>query len=55
MGSVIGKGGSKIREIQEASGARLQASEQMLPQSTEVSISIQFNKVASFNFTFSES
>lgn len=36
MGSVIGKGGSKIREIQEASGARLQASEQMLPQSTEV-------------------
>jgi hypothetical protein len=36
MGSVIGKGGSKIKEIQEASGARLQASEAMLPGSTEV-------------------
>jgi len=33
----IGKGGSKIKEIQEASGARLNASEQMLPGSTEVS------------------
>lgn len=37
MGSVIGKAGSKIKEIQEASGARLQASEAMLPGSTEVS------------------
>lgn len=36
MGSVIGKGGAKIKEIQEASGARLQASEAMLPGSTEV-------------------
>ncbi|KAK4688122.1 heterogeneous nuclear rnp K-like protein, partial [Tremellales sp. Uapishka_1] len=36
MGSVIGKGGSKIKEIQEASGARLNASEAMLPGSTEV-------------------
>ena len=36
MGSVIGKAGSKIKEIQEASGARLQASEAMLPGSTEV-------------------
>jgi heterogeneous nuclear rnp K-like protein 2 len=36
MGSVIGKGGSKIKEIQEASGARLQASEAMLPGSSEV-------------------
>jgi len=36
MGSVIGKGGSKIKEIQEASGARLNASEGMLPGSTEV-------------------
>lgn len=35
MGSVIGKGGAKIKEIQESSGARLNASEQMLPQSTE--------------------
>ena len=40
MGSVIGKGGSKIKEIQDASGARLNASEGMLPGSTEVSISI---------------
>lgn len=39
MGSVIGKAGSKIKEIQEASGARLQASGTMLPGSTEVSSS----------------
>jgi poly(rC)-binding protein 2/3/4 len=39
MGSVIGKGGSKIKEIQEASGARLNASEGMLPGSTEVRLS----------------
>jgi predicted RNA-binding protein YlqC (UPF0109 family) len=38
MGSVIGKQGSKIKEIQDASGARLNASEGMLPGSTEVSI-----------------
>ena len=37
MGSVIGKQGSKIKEIQEASGARLTAGEAMLPGSTEVS------------------
>jgi hypothetical protein len=36
MGSVIGKAGCKIKEIQEASGARLNASEGMLPGSTEV-------------------
>jgi poly(rC)-binding protein 2/3/4 len=35
----IGKGGSKIKEIQEASGARLNASEAMLPGSTEVRLS----------------
>ena len=40
MGSVIGKGGSKIKEIQEASGARLVASEDMLPGSTERTITI---------------
>jgi heterogeneous nuclear rnp K-like protein 2 len=34
--SRIGKGGAKIKEIQEASGARLNASEAMLPGSTEV-------------------
>jgi poly(rC)-binding protein 2/3/4 len=32
----IGRGGSKIKEIQDASGARLNASEVMLPGSTEV-------------------
>ncbi|GAA6044229.1 hypothetical protein JCM8097_005279 [Rhodosporidiobolus ruineniae] len=35
IGSVIGKGGAKIRQIQEASGARMVASKEMLPQSTE--------------------
>lgn len=40
MGSVIGKSGSKIKEIQEASGARLQASETMLPGSTERVLSV---------------
>lgn len=40
MGSVIGKGGTKIKEIQEASGARLNAGEQMLPASTERVLSI---------------
>lgn len=40
MGSVIGKSGSKIKEIQEASGARLQASEAMLPGSTERVLSV---------------
>lgn len=40
MGSVIGKGGTKIKEIQEASGARLNASETMLPGSTEVRLPV---------------
>lgn len=40
MGSVIGKGGSKIKEIQEASGARLTASEGLLPGSTERVLSV---------------
>ncbi|ORX97772.1 hypothetical protein K493DRAFT_215367 [Basidiobolus meristosporus CBS 931.73] len=40
MGSVIGKGGSKIKEIQEASGAKLNASEEMLPNSTERTITV---------------
>ncbi len=39
----IGKGGSKIKEIQEASGARLNASEAMLPGSTEVSNTAPFS------------
>ena len=37
MGSIIGRQGAKIKEIQDASGARLNASEGMLPGSTEVS------------------
>ncbi|KAG9295215.1 hypothetical protein G9A89_006196 [Geosiphon pyriformis] len=40
MGPVIGKGGTKIKEIQEKSGARCLASEEMLPSSTERTISI---------------
>ncbi|KAI8354322.1 hypothetical protein B0O80DRAFT_386364 [Mortierella sp. GBAus27b] len=40
MGHVIGKSGAKIKDIQEASGARLQASEDMLPNSTERTITI---------------
>lgn len=40
MGSVIGKQGSKIKEIQDTSGARLNAGENMLPGSTERVLSI---------------
>jgi len=40
MGSVIGKQGSKIKEIQDASGARLNASEGMFPGSTERVLSV---------------
>ncbi|KAJ1553582.1 hypothetical protein HK405_007499, partial [Cladochytrium tenue] len=35
MGSVIGRHGVKIKEIQEISGSRLTASEELLPNSTE--------------------
>ncbi|KAI9199577.1 uncharacterized protein BJ171DRAFT_517979 [Polychytrium aggregatum] len=35
MGSIIGKGGSRIRDIQEHSGAKIVVSKEMLPQSTE--------------------
>lgn len=38
IGSIIGKGGNRIREIQEASGARLNASDSCLPLSTERSL-----------------
>ena len=38
IGSIIGKGGSRIREIQEASGARLNASDACLPLSSERSL-----------------
>ncbi|KAI9832864.1 MAG: hypothetical protein M1826_001031 [Phylliscum demangeonii] len=38
IGSIIGKAGVRIREIQEASGARLNASDSCLPLSTERSL-----------------
>lgn len=41
MGTLIGKGGSIIKSIQDASGSRLNASEEPLPMSTERTISIQ--------------
>ncbi|KDN40006.1 hypothetical protein K437DRAFT_270085 [Tilletiaria anomala UBC 951] len=40
MGSVIGKQGTKIKEIQEESGALLRAGEAMLPGSTERMLSV---------------
>lgn len=40
MGSIIGKGGAKIREIQETSAAKIVVSKEMLPQSTERVIEI---------------
>ena len=41
MGTLIGKGGSVIKSIQDESGARLNASEEPLPMSTERTITIQ--------------
>ena len=41
MGSIIGKAGSKIKEIQDASGARITASEELLPNSTERTVTVQ--------------
>ena len=38
IGSIIGKSGVRIREIQEASGSRLNASDSCLPLSTERSL-----------------
>ncbi|GJN73174.1 KH domain RNA binding protein [Purpureocillium lilacinum] len=38
IGSIIGKGGARIKEIQDASGARLNASDSCLPFSTERSL-----------------
>lgn len=40
IGSIIGKGGGRIREIQEASGSRLNASDACLPLSSERSLVI---------------
>ncbi|KAI8868608.1 hypothetical protein GQ42DRAFT_103605, partial [Ramicandelaber brevisporus] len=40
MGTIIGKGGAKIKQIQDMSGARVIATKEMLPQSTERIIEI---------------
>ncbi|KAI0936542.1 hypothetical protein AcW1_000749 [Taiwanofungus camphoratus] len=41
MGSVIGRSGLKIKAIQDISGARMVASKDMLPQSTERIVEVQ--------------
>lgn len=41
MGSIIGRNGAKIKAIQDNSGARMVASKDMLPQSTERVVEIQ--------------
>jgi predicted RNA-binding protein YlqC (UPF0109 family) len=53
MGSIIGKGGSKIKEIQDISGAYIIASEEILPNSTERTViingTVQAIKLAIYN------
>ncbi|XP_016384636.1 poly(rC)-binding protein 3-like isoform X3 [Sinocyclocheilus rhinocerous] len=39
-GSLIGKGGSKIKEIRESTGAQVQVAEDLLPDSTERAVTI---------------
>uniref|UniRef100_A0A8C6T6Z5 K Homology domain-containing protein n=1 Tax=Neogobius melanostomus TaxID=47308 RepID=A0A8C6T6Z5_9GOBI len=39
-GSLIGKGGSKIKEIRESTGAQVQVARDMLPDSTERAVTI---------------
>jgi heterogeneous nuclear rnp K-like protein 2 len=41
MGTVIGRSGLKIKAIQDASGARMVASKEILPQSTERIVEVQ--------------
>ncbi|KAH9944052.1 cytoplasmic protein [Epithele typhae] len=41
MGSIIGRSGLKIKSIQDSSGARMVASKDMLPQSTERIVEVQ--------------
>lgn len=41
MGTIIGRMGTKIKQIQEASGAKMIANKEMLPQSTERVVEIQ--------------
>jgi hypothetical protein len=39
-GSIIGKGGSKIKEIRELTGASIQVASEMLPGSTERAVTV---------------
>lgn len=41
MGTIIGKGGLKIKHIQDQSGVRMVAQKEMLPQSTERVVEVQ--------------
>jgi len=41
MGTIIGRSGLKIKAIQDSSGARMVASKEMLPQSTERIVEVQ--------------
>ena len=41
MGTIIGRSGLKIKAIQDASGARMVAAKEMLPQSTERIVEVQ--------------
>ena len=45
-GSLIGKGGSKIKEIREVTGASIQVASEMLPNSTERAVTISGAKDA---------
>ncbi|XP_059099201.1 RNA-binding protein Nova-2-like [Tigriopus californicus] len=45
-GSLIGKGGSKIKEIREVTGASIQVASEMLPNSTERAVTISGNSEA---------
>ncbi|KAJ3110035.1 RNA binding protein, heterogenous nuclear RNP-K like protein [Phlyctochytrium bullatum] len=55
MGSIIGKAGAKIKDIQEESGAKLVISKEMLPQSTERIIEVfglvESIKIAVYNIS----
>lgn len=41
MGTIIGRQGQKIKQIQDASGVRMVAQKEMLPQSTECIVEVQ--------------
>jgi heterogeneous nuclear rnp K-like protein 2 len=43
MGTIIGRGGLKIKHIQDMSGVRMVAQKEMLPQSTERVVEVQGN------------